>query len=631
MSSPQSILKHYWGYDAFRPGQEDIIATVLEKQDVLALLPTGGGKSLCYQVPALALEGLTIVISPLIALMKDQVDQLRNRDIPAAALHSGLSRSEQRDLFDLAVNGYFKLLYLSPERLQSESFLERVPFLNIALIAVDEAHCISQWGHEFRPAYRKINEFRALIPEVPVLALTATATPKVVEDIAKQLALKKHKVFKQSFKRSNLSFLILQEASPEERLLSMLQRVPGAALVYVRNRRRCHELAVFLHKKGIKAHFYHAGLTAKERSERQEAWIKNQFRVMVATNAFGMGIDKSDVRMVVHLDLPESPEAYYQEAGRAGRDGLSAYAVMLWSSDMISTNRKRLEMAHPEIAFIKKVYQALANQFQLAVGAGTLSTFPFYLEIFCKTYNLPMAETWQTLKVLEAEGFIQLNEAMYKPSTLKVLVSQEALYDFQLRHTQWDEFIRKLLRYFGGGIFGNLKMMQEHVVSKAFGISTDEFKRKVLQLEKEGMLEYNPMSDSPSLTYLLPRQDAAYLPLDLPRLEARRADDERRAKAMETLVQDQRHCRMMLILEYFEEAETRRCGLCDVCRKQKKEDPKLIIEQASIILEEQAIKKRPLLDRLNLTESTVLNDWLDAEAEAGRLVCAADGTLIWKK
>ncbi|MDB5241899.1 MAG: RecQ family ATP-dependent helicase, partial [Spirosoma sp.] len=414
----RQILQQFWGYTTFRPLQEDVVNTVLARQDALVLMPTGGGKSVCFQVPTLAMKGVCLVVTPLIALMKDQVEQLRRRGIPAAAIYSGMNYREIDTTLDNCIYGNIKFLYLSPERLRTEIVIERTKLMTVCLLAVDEAHCVSAWGYDFRPPYLQIAEFRALIPDTPVIALTASATPEVQTDILDKLAMQSPAVFRQTFARPNLSYSVLLEENKEDRLRRILERVPGSAIVYVRSRKQTQQVAQMLIRQNITADFYHAGLTNEQRSAKQDAWIQNKTRVVVATNAFGMGIDKPDVRVVVHLDIPDSLEAYYQEAGRAGRDGQKAYAVMLYTTGDLENLLFRTEQLYQPVAMLRRVYQAIANYTAVPLGGGEFSSYDFDLSTFTTTFSLPSQETHYALKQLQLEGFIQLNENYFQPSKL---------------------------------------------------------------------------------------------------------------------------------------------------------------------------------------------------------------------
>ncbi|HZX75422.1 MAG TPA: ATP-dependent DNA helicase RecQ, partial [Cyclobacteriaceae bacterium] len=467
MFTPTEILKQYWGYDHFRPSQAEIIQAVLEKKDVLALLPTGGGKSVCFQVPALIMEGVCIVITPLIALMEDQVGQLKRRGVSAVAVHSGMSHSQIDITIDNCVYGKIKFLYLSPERLQTEMFTERVKKMTVSLVAVDEAHCISQWGYDFRPPYLKIAELRELIQDVPFIAVTASATKVVKEDIIQKLELLKPEIFQQSFARENLSFVVRKTEKKEKQLLTILKKVAGSSIVYVRSRKATQELAKMLNQAGVSAIFYHAGLTYKERSERQEEWIKNISRVIVATNAFGMGIDKPDVRTVAHMDLPENLEAYYQEAGRAGRDGKRSYAVVLFHEVDVLSLQSKVQQAQPTLEYLNKIYQSLANYFHLAVGSSQGESYDFDLDDFSKRFSFKSVTVYAALKKLEEAGLIQLNEGFYRPSRVHLLVDKKRLYEFQIANEKFDPLIKSLLRLYGATLFADFVNISENQISSS--------------------------------------------------------------------------------------------------------------------------------------------------------------------
>ena len=563
-ASIHEILKTYWGHSVFRPLQEDIINSILDGNDTVALLPTGGGKSICYQVPAMAREGLVLVISPLIALMKDQVEQLRRRGIIAVAIHSGMRKSEIDIALDNCVYGSVKLLYVSPERLKSDLFKERVQKMNIICIAIDEAHCISEWGHDFRPAYREIVSIRALLPGVPVIALTATANEMVLNDIMEQLALNDPQLFTQSFTRKNLSYSCLYEESKEKRLVSMLQKIPGVCIVYANTRARVVRIAEFLNKQRIPAEFYHGGLDHKQRNLKQDAFMKNTVRVMVATNAFGMGVDKPDVRLVVHMDVPDSIEGYFQEAGRAGRDGNKAFAVLLHTQKDEDELLAKIPVAHPSPETIRRMYQSLANYYQLAVGSGYMESYPFDLDEFCNKYNHNKLEVFYSLKRMEQHGIIQLSEAFYNPPKLKVIVDHDQLYDARLKMPKHDEFIKQLLRMFGGEVYTTYREFSFSALAKATLTPESEIISKIKFLAQSGIIDFIDASDVPQLTFLLPRQDAPKLQLDLQWLEDRKDHDLESVENMIGFLHTE-ECRAKYVLEYFGEYNSQPCGICDRC------------------------------------------------------------------
>jgi ATP-dependent DNA helicase RecQ len=563
-------------------------------KDTLALLPTGGGKSVCFQVPALLLEGVCIVITPLIALMKDQVEQLRQKGILAIAIHSGMSRREIDILLDNCIYGQIKFLYVSPERLLTEIFIERVKQMKVGLIAVDEAHCISQWGYDFRPPYLQITALRELKPGVPVIALTATATAQVRDDIMDKLGFHEQAgVFQRSFARENLSFVARKTENKEKKLLEILQKVKGPAIIYVRSRKATQEIADWLIKRRISASFYHAGLEFEERARRQDEWIQNKSRVMVATNAFGMGIDKPDVRSVIHLDLPENLEAYYQEAGRAGRDGKRSYAVILYQDADITNLQFRAEQSHPSPAYLKKIYQALANYFQLATGSGEGESFDFDLHEFADRFQLHNAEVYVALKKLEEEGIIQFSESFYSPSHLHFLLDKARLYEFQVANARFDPVIKMLLRLYGGELFSGFIKVSEAYLAKAMKCSYDEMIALLKLLHELKVVFYQPLKDKPQVTFVLPRQDADRLPLDLRRLEERKKLSLGKTKAMTEYVGSAHRCRMQMIQDYFNEVSSQPCGICDICVNNRKQDNLSAFEGMKIEVMS-VIKRSPL-------------------------------------
>ncbi len=561
--SPIKILQKYWGFETFRPLQEDIVRAALNGQDSLALLPTGGGKSICFQVPALCQEGICLVISPLIALMKDQVNNLDKKGIPAAAIFSGMSHRQIDMVFENACNGQYKFLYVSPERLQTPMARARIQRMKVNLLAVDEAHCVSQWGYDFRPSYLQIKEIRDLIPKVPVLALTATATPEVLEDIQDKLGFRTKHVFRQSFVRSNLSYSVLYEDKKREKLLDILRRVPGTGIVYARSRGETKEIAHFLTKKGIQADFYHAGLPSEERSAKQDAWVAGHTRIIVSTNAFGMGIDKPDVRIVVHLNLPDSLEAYFQEAGRGGRDGLKSYATLLYAPGDGTALRFHLQSAFPPLEFVKRVYQALGSHTQLAIGAGLGESFDFDHAHFCHVFKLDQAPTHAALRLLELEGWIFLSDALAISARACVLASREQLYDYQLRNKQADTVLKTLLRAYPG-MQSDFVDISELVVAKYAKLPAEVVQQILQKAHSEGVLQYEPRKEKPQLTFTRERVAAENLTIDLLKFNLRKQRaEERLNRAIEFA--ETRKCRSQQLLTYFGEPDSKPCGICDMC------------------------------------------------------------------
>jgi ATP-dependent DNA helicase RecQ len=569
------ILKTYWGYDQFRPLQEDIVRRILEGKDTLALLPTGGGKSICFQVPALAMDGICIVVSPLIALMQDQVQNLVRRGVKAVAITGGMSKKEIDVAFDNCVYGHIKFLYLSPERLQTELARVRIARMKVNFFAVDEAHCISQWGFDFRPPYLLIAEIRDLHPNAPVLALTATATPQVAQDIMQRLTFKNGQVIQSSFRRDNLAYVVRETDDKLGQLLKVAKAVNGSGVVYVRNRRKTGEIALFLHQQGIPSTFYHAGLPAAERASRQQLWLDNAAQVMVATNAFGMGIDKPDVRFVAHMDLPDSPEAYFQEAGRGGRDGKDAGAILFWHKRDLDELQKQLEQSFPPIDEIRKVYQAIGNLYQIPLSSGFGQTVVFDMKHLCDTYKLDPILVFNSMKTLEREGYITFTDAIYQPSRVMITVSKEELYRYEVAHPEHEKFIKLILRMYGGMFEGFVRIKESEIAPR---LNTNELKVAAIfnDLMKKDLLHYQPQTDRPLLTFTAPRADAKSLYIAPENLALLRKTAQSRIDAMSLFVQDTSTCRQKKLLAYFGEQNAPVCGKCDVCKKQTESERKQI-------------------------------------------------------
>ncbi|MCC8426662.1 ATP-dependent DNA helicase RecQ [Mucilaginibacter sp. UR6-11] len=564
----QEILKTYWDHDIFRPMQEDIIQSVLLGHDTLALLPTGGGKSVCFQVPAIAKEGICIVVSPLIALMKDQVENLKQKGIEAVAITAGMSKREIDLSLDNCIYGQVKFLYLSPERLLSELVRERIKYMKVNLFAVDEAHCISQWGYDFRPAYLHIADLRELHPEVPVLALTATATAEVRIDIQQKLKFVNGVVFQKSFERKNISYVVQYEENKLRKMLDIATGVKGSGIVYVRSRRECAEIAKFYHDNGIRADYYHAGLTPDERSKKQESWKTNKTRIIVATNAFGMGIDKPDVRFVIHKDLPESLEAYYQEAGRAGRDEQKAYTVLLYNNADRARQEKIFELSFPTVDEIKVVYHYLSNYYSVAYGAGAGISFDLDLGAFCAKYKLDVIKTLNALKFLEQDEYLSFNESVFLPSRFRFEVFNEQLYNFQIQNSGWDAFVKTLLRSYGGA-FENYVRLKEFDVARRANLSVQQVIEGLKQLQEYGVLSYLPQNDQPQVTYLKARQHPNNVYINKQYIEQRKATYLKKINAVFTYC-TRKQCRSQLLLTYFDETDVDKCGICDVCLDEKR-------------------------------------------------------------
>lgn len=566
MKTPEEILKTYWGFSSFRTLQRDIIGSILEGHDTLALLPTGGGKSLCFQVPAMCMDGICIVVSPLIALMLDQVQRLREQNIPAIAITSTMSKREIDVAFDNCVYGKTKFLYLSPERLNTEIARVRIARMQVSFFAVDEAHCISQWGYDFRPPYLEIAQIRELHPDKPVLALTATATPQVAQDIQDKLHFKNQKVFSQSFARHNIAYVIRKTEDKNGQLFRLAERVQSSGIVYVRNRRKTQELALLLQSSGIPATFYHAGLSAQERQTRQMQWLENKARVMVATNAFGMGIDKPDVRFVVHMDLPDSPEAYFQEAGRAGRDGQESGAIMLWNEADISNLELQLRQSFPELKDIRKCWQAVSNYFQLPVGTSEGITLNFDLKKIASTYNLDQLQIYHSLKIMEREGYLVLSDAVLMPSRVHIRVCNEDLYKYEVQNLADETLIKALLRMYGG-LFETYVRISEMDLARRTGKSAEVVAKDLQRFDKMGLLSYLPRTDQPMMTLLQPRPDAYSLYISPANLSERKKTAENRVKAMIGFVRETNKCRQVMLLNFFGEKDPAPCGKCDNCKR----------------------------------------------------------------
>jgi len=565
----QQILKQYWNHDAFRPMQEEIIQSVLLGHDTLALLPTGGGKSVCFQIPALAKHGICIVVSPLIALIKDQVENLKAKGIDAVSIVSGMSKREIDIALDNCIYNEVKFLYLSPERLLSELVRERIKYMKVNLIAVDEAHCISQWGYDFRPPYLHIADLRELHPDVPVLALTATATAEVREDIQQKLQFKNGRVFQKSFERKSISYVVLNEENKLKKLLDIPQGVKGSGIVYVRSRKDTVEIAKYYNDNGIRADYYHAGLPMPERSARQESWINNRTRIIVATNAFGMGIDKPDVRFVIHKDMPESLEAYYQEAGRAGRDEHKAYAILLYTEADRQKELRKLEINFPSVDEIKKVYHSLSNYYQLAYEAGEGVSFDLDIAAFCSKYNLDPIKTLNALKFLEQDEYLSFNESVFLPSRFRFEVFNEQLYNFQIQNAGWDPFIKTLLRSYGGA-FENYVRLREFDIARRANMSTQQVIDALKQLQEMNILNYLPQTDHPQVTYLKPRQHANALYINKHLIDQRKETYRRKIEAVFAYALHRR-CRSQMLLAYFDEDNAPKCGICDICLEEKRQ------------------------------------------------------------
>jgi ATP-dependent DNA helicase RecQ len=569
LSNALEILKKYWGYDSFRPLQQEIIDSVLTENDTLAIMPTGGGKSICFQVPSISKEGLCLVISPLIALMKDQVLNLKNKGIPALSIYSGMSFIEVKKTLQNAAYGNFKFLYVSPERLETDLFLEFLPILKINLIAVDEAHCISQWGYDFRPPYLRIAAIREYFPKVPILALTASATLEVQKDICDKLLFKKnHLSFQQSFERANLSYSAFELSSKQNKLLTVLKKVPGTGIVYCKTRKRTKEITEILNLNGISADYYHAGLSNEERNKKQEDWINNKTRIIACTNAFGMGIDKPDVRTVVHYDVPDALENYYQEAGRAGRDGKKSYAVLLYNEAELNQLKKQADIKFPSKEIIRKIYGALCNFFQLPSGSGEGKSYDFDINTFAKNFNLDAYTINSVLKILEQEELITYSEQFFSPPTVEFTVDKNALNLFEQSLPKYDEVIKGLLRSYDG-IFDFPCAINEDQLSKFIPVKRDQLSLMLHELKAYNIIDYTPQKEKPQIYFIQNRVKAEDLFINIKNILKRKEAYQKRLNSMIDFCTDQNECRSKRIGIYFNDHNLHSCGVCDNCLRNK--------------------------------------------------------------
>lgn len=575
--SPSEVLKEYWGYDGFRPMQEEIITAALEGKDVLAIMPTGGGKSICFQVPGLMREGITLVVTPLIALMKDQVQNLNDRGVRALAVHAGMSRHEVDLALNNAAYGDYKFLYLSPERLGTQLFQSYVDVLDISFVVVDEAHCISQWGYDFRPDYLRIGELRERI-DAPVIALTATATPPVAQDIMERLGFREKLLLKSGFERPNLSYIVRHVEDKCSQILNICNGVPGTGIVYARNRRKCEELSEFLRAQGVSASFYHAGLGGQARAERQAAWKSGAVRVMVCTNAFGMGIDKPDVRFVVHYDLPESPEAYFQEAGRAGRDGKRSFAVQLWNSVDVRRAKQIEDVSFPSLEYIEDVYQKLHAFFEIPYDTGMGRQLKFKIEDFCKRFGLQRAPAFYALKYLERTEHLTYSEEVDIPTKVRINVDRKSLYDVELADQGQANVLEALMRSYTG-IFSFLQQIDEEYVARRAGQTVPQLRQSLYGLSLAHVISYVPTDHSDVVVLHHDRLRPGNVNLMPSRYAMLRESFHARAEAMLEYVSETSECRSRYLLRYFGQTEAADCGTCDVCRARRAAVPARTLHQ----------------------------------------------------
>lgn len=631
MNTPEEILQKYFGHAAFRPLQKDIINNILSGKDTIALLPTGGGKSVCFQVPALMMNGVCIVVTPLIALMKDQVENLRNKDIMAIALYSGMSKREIEFELENCINGKYKFLYVSPERLKSKHFNDYARNINVSLLAIDEAHCISQWGYDFRPPYLNIATFRNYYQKLPCIALTASATEQVIEDIGKRLEMRKPTVFKQSFVRKNLAYVVQNEENKTDKIAHIVSRIKGTGLIYVRSRKKTVELTKLLQQKNISVDYYHAGLDAAERNRKQEAWKNNAIRVMICTNAFGMGIDKPDVRFVIHESKPETLEAYYQEAGRAGRDGKKSYCIFLHHASDDRNDEENIHTKYPSPADIKRVYELVFTYLNVAVESGGGQAFPFNLNTFINLYKLPVSIAVNSLRMLENEGYFQLSDAVHFPSRIKILCDYQTLYEWQMNHPVIDEIFKVLLRSYGG-LFDFYTNIFEREI--AFRLKKTEVwvQTQLEKIKAAGLIDYIKASGEEQIFL----QENRFRDIDIPaaKIQFLRSRYKEKLLAVNNYVHNTSTCRSALLVSYFNEKNSTPCGVCDICLSRKKQNDsgkqfKIYYHKINHLFEHKNFKAGDLNKYVNATEIeeyTVILRWLKDNGYAAE---TAEGQWQW--
>lgn len=636
MNKYQQILTKYWGYSNFRPLQEDIIKSVADEgKDTLGLLPTGGGKSIIFQVPALAKTGICLVVTPLIALMKDQVENLAKKEIKAAAIYTGMTRHEIELTLENCIYGNTKFLYLSPERLNTELFLVKLPKMNVNLIAIDEAHCISQWGYDFRPSYLQISEIRKHLPDIPILALTATATPEVVEDIQEKLQFKVKNVFQKSFERKNLIYIVRTVEDKMRYLLKIVKTNPGTGVVYVRNRKKTKEIALFLLQNNVSADYFHAGLNPEEKDRKQEQWKSGKIRIIVSTNAFGMGIDKSNVRFVVHMDLPDSLEAYFQEAGRGGRDEKTAYAVLLYNDNDRVKLEKSVDDSFPDKEKIRSIYNSLGNFFQIPVGSGKNQTYNFNIGEFASRYTIPILTIFNSLKFLQKEGYLEYTEEIFNSSKIYFNINRDDLYKFQVANANFDAFIKLLLRTYTG-LFSIYVNIDEKYLAKKTNTSVDVIYKYLQNLAKHKVINYIPQRKTPYIIFTEERLDEKSLSISKDNYDELKKRYISRINAVINYATSTAKCRNEILLQYFGETETVRCGNCDICRKRNelelsKLEFDLILEKVKTLLRGgNAYKIEDIISITNEKEEKVLRviQWLQ---ENNKIIYNNKMELTWHK
>lgn len=635
MPTPADILEQYWGYKQFRPLQADIINSVLQGNDTLALLPTGGGKSICFQVPGMILSGICLVISPLIALMKDQVYHLTRKNISAEAIFSGMNFNETQNILQNCLKDKIKFLYISPERLQSQQFKELIPKLKITLLAIDEAHCISQWGYDFRPSYLQIAQIRALLPShTPVIALTATATKQVKLDIQEKLQFKNNKkVFEKSFIRPNLSYSVFYEENKLQKLLQAIKGVGGCGIIYVKNRKKTSEISEFLIKNNIKADDYHAGFDPKVRSKKQDKWMKNQTQIMVCTNAFGMGIDKDDVKLVVHLDLPDSLEAYYQEAGRAGRNEKKAYCLLLYNNLDINHLYENLENNFPPIELVKQVYHSLGNYFKVAVGTGLEQSFDFDINDFCKTYQFKPINVYHSIKILQQNNIITANDAVFLPSRLLITANKQTVYNLEVANQRIEPYIKAILRSYGG-VFDNYTLIKESEIAKVCKATPQQVVNALQYLKKQQIIDYIPQTDKPQIVFTQSRLLPENIRLDLKLLEFRKKVQSNKINAAINYAKTNSICRSQQLVAYFNDWTSDPCGICDFCLNEKKQinfekTMPIISDKIKQLLKQQLLTGDMLLKALPNYKPTQISNTLRILLDSNKILINENRFFYW--
>lgn len=608
MNTPLEILKKYWNHNQFRETQEEIISSVLNKEHTIVLLPTGGGKSLCYQIPSLILDGVCIVISPLIALINDQVNSLKEKNIKAIALTSQLTEDETIIAFDNLQFGNFKFLYLSPEKLQSSFIQEKIKQLNVSLIAIDEAHCISEWGHDFRPSYLQLKILKDLQPNATFIALTATATQRVLEDIQHHLELDKPRIYKQSFQRNNLSYRVINTEDIYGRLLQILHKINASVIVYTNNRKQTKEVAKFLHKNNFKSSFYHGGLSTIEKTNAYNKWMNDETPIMVATNAFGMGIDKPNVRAVIHINTPDSIENYIQEAGRAGRDGKVSHSIILSNNSALFETENRFTSNLADTKFVKKVYNHLNQFYSISLGEIPNEKFGFSLQEFCATYNLNLLKTYNAIKILEREGIILLDENYTKKSSLKFIVSNAYIFNYIENKPSKGILIKLMLRSYGG-IFDHYTIINEYSLAKKLNIRKNEIINQLTNLHNNGIIDYKHENTTSKLYFLVPREDDYTINRISKDIEKQNNLKYDKLRSVITYIKNNDTCRNTQLLYYFDEFISKLCGKCDVCldKKSKKTSPKNISEKIVQLLKEKQLRSQDIVSQLNYSETEILN------------------------